>query len=386
VQELEEELNVTVNTKEEGNLKEIKDKTEIVKTGMIIKYTQNGRTYKVSVLGDINGDGNLDQIELTKEIREYLKIEKWRITDELEKLSADITCDGNIDDKDIESIIDYIVLGKLEVAKVEEILAPQVEVTEGFETETAGWYNSNVKVKIAETINENEEGTEEKTTKTVYKIEGTENQEETEIDKETEIELQDEGVYKITAYTYGALGNKSKGTTAVIVINAKIGVPEITAKPTDWTNQKVEVTMTSDIEEYDVEYRIDEGEWTTYTDKLEVEENCKIEARITDGRNHGTIVEKEITNIDTTMPVGKIEATGVSVSKVSLKLEGQDEELSGIKEIKLYAKEENAEEYECKETIEYEQDGTEHEKKQEEVLVSNLKDHLLLVMEKMKNY
>ena len=38
----------------------------------------------------------------------------------------------------------------------------------------------------------------------------------------------DEGVYKVTSYTYGLLGNKSKGTYAIIVINGKIGTQEKT--------------------------------------------------------------------------------------------------------------------------------------------------------------
>lgn len=359
--------NTTIVTQENEKIEEVKNKTEKVKTGMMAKYKENDKMYKVSVLGDINGDGELNQIELTKDIREYLKIEDWRITDEVERISADVTCDKNIDTKDIDSIIKYIVFGKLEIEEIEQIKEPEIQIIQGNETETKGWYNSNVKVKIKE---QNEE---QKTEKTIYKITGTKEQEYKEIDKETEIELEDEGVYKITAYTYGVLGNKSKGTTAIIVI---MGTPIINVNPVDWTNQKVEISMKSDTDkygvEYRIEYRINEGQWSTYADKLQIEENCKIEARITDGINHGTVVTKEVTNIDKIMPIGKIETLGVSVSKVSLQLEGQDS-LSGIKEIKVYAKEENEENYECKEIIEYEQDGTEHVKKIKEVVVNNLK-------------
>ena len=359
--------NTTIVTQENGKIEEVKNKTEKVKTGMMAKYKENDKMYKVSVLGDINGDGELNQVEITKEIRECLEIKDWRITDELERISADVTCDGKIDIKDIESMMMYIVFGDLQTEKVEQVKGPQIQIIQGSETETKGWYNSNVKLKITE---ENEK---EKTAKTIYKITGTKEQEYIEVDKEAEIELKEEGVYKVTAYTYGVLGNKSKGTTAIIVINNKMGTPIINVNPVDWTNQSVEVTMKSDKKQYDVEYRINEGDWTKFTEKLQIEENCKIEARLTDGKNHGTVIEKQITNIDKIMPIGKIETLGISTSKVLLQIEGQDATLSGIKEIKVYAKEENEENYECKEIIEYEQDGTEHVKKIEEVVVNNLK-------------
>ncbi len=47
-----------------------KEVTEgIIKTGMIAEYTKNGRTYNISVIGDLNKDGVLNQIDITREIR-----------------------------------------------------------------------------------------------------------------------------------------------------------------------------------------------------------------------------------------------------------------------------------------------------------------------------
>ena len=325
VKQLEEALNVTVNTEEDGNLKEIEDKTEIIKTGMKAKYKENDRIYELSVLGDINKDGELNQIELTKEIRNYLQIENWKITDELEKESADVRCDGVINEIDIGAIIDYIVFGNLEVPKVDKIEAPEIEIIEGIETEKENYYDSNVKVKITE---KNETY---KTSKTLYKIEGTNEKEETEIEqRQSEIELKENGVYKITAYSYGLYGNKSKCSTQIIVVeNIQIGTANIIEEPTEWTKENVEITIEGS-EGLTTEYKIDNGEWETYTDKFEVEQNCKISARITNGRKYGETVEKEITNIDKINPIVTVDTTNTQNS-ITATVEATDEE-SGIAE------------------------------------------------------
>ena len=155
---------------------------EIVKTGIKSSYEENGRTYEISVLGDINGDGVLNQIDLTREIREYLKSEKWKIEKELERLSADVTYDGNIDETDINSMINYIIEGQLEERKVETVLPPKVEVIEGTNLE-GEIYISSVRIRVAP------ENDETKTAKTVYEIAGTKKLEEKELaSKEEEIE------------------------------------------------------------------------------------------------------------------------------------------------------------------------------------------------------
>ena len=325
VKQLEEALNVIVNTEENGNLNEIEDKTEIIKTGMKAKYKENDRIYELSVLGDINKDGKLNQIELTKEIRNYLQIENWKITDELEKESADVRCDGIINEIDIGAIIDYIVFGNLEVPKVDKIEAPEIEIIEGIETEKENYYDSNVKVKITE---KNEAYN---TSKTLYKIEGTNEKEETEVEQvQSEIELKENGVYKITAYSYGLYGNKSKCSTQIIVVeNTQIGTANIIAEPTEWTKENVEITIEGS-EGLTTEYKIDNGEWETYTDKFEVEQNCKISARITNGRKYGETVEKEITNIDKINPIVTVDTTNTQNS-ITATVEATDEE-SGIAE------------------------------------------------------
>lgn len=340
--------------------------TEIVKTGMTAKYEENGRMYEISVLGDINGDGILNQIELTRVIREYLKCEDWRIEEEVERLSADVNCDGKIDEKDVRSIVNYIVYGKLETKEVEPVVAPKVEVVSGKQTEE-GNYIARATIKITQ---ENEES---KTEKTIYEITGSETIEETEIiNQEEMIELAGNGVYKITGYTYGKDGNKSKGTDLIVVIEE---LPEIEVSTKEWTNKKVEVTI-KEKEGYGIEYKINEGDWTKYEGKVEVEENCTIMARFANPTNEADkskIVTTEITNIDTKIPTGKIEEVEKKSNIIKVKVQGQDQELSGIDTMKIYAKEKAQKEYNCVKTYEYGRNGEEYEQKEEIYDIEGLK-------------
>ncbi len=184
----------------------------IIKTGMVLEYNQNGRTFDISVLGDINGDGILNQIELTREIRDILETENWKIEKEIEKLAGDIERDKKIDEKDTEAIINYIVFGKLNIGEFELVEKPEIEVTgEDYEEDR---YRGNVNVKIAE---KNEKT---KTQKTVYKVIGSEEKEYKTIDAQEELKIETDGVFKVTAYTYGIEGNKSKGNSVIIIREA----------------------------------------------------------------------------------------------------------------------------------------------------------------------
>ena len=207
-------------------VKVYKDKTcqEEVKegyvySGMYAKYESNGRIFKIAVIGDIEsndkeennieGDGILNQIELTRIIRDYVKTEGWEIKEE-EKQSADVTCDKNVDTKDIKAVIKYIVYDELNVPEVKKVEAPKIEIIEGRQNEKGEYVNS-TKIKITQVNKEDE------TLKTVYKITGSKTEEYKEINGTEEvIELKGRGVYKVTAYTYGTLENKSKGANEII--------------------------------------------------------------------------------------------------------------------------------------------------------------------------
>ena len=217
-----------------------KEVTEgIIKTGMVLEYNQNGRTFDISVLGDINGDGILNQIELTREIRDILKTENWKIEKEIEKLAGDIERDRKIDEKDTEAIINYIVFEKFKIDDFELVQNPQIDILGGDYKEDR--YRGNVSVKIIE------KNDKTKTQKTVYKVIGSEEKKYKEISGEEELKIETDGVFKVTAYTYGIEGNKSKGKS-VLIIREK---PTYTIKYSGGTQGTFEEQITDKLYEGD---------------------------------------------------------------------------------------------------------------------------------------
>ncbi len=181
----------------------------LVETGMQLEYIENGRRYDISVLGDINRDGILNQIELTREIRDILETDNWKIDEEIEKISGDVNEDKKIDQKDTEVIINYIVFGKLNIKNYDLIAKPQINVLSGVKSEDR--YESNVEINIVQTdINAK---------KTIYKIISgdKEDNDYIEIKNSEKIKIENDGVYRIIAYSYGEYGNKSKGETVLIL-------------------------------------------------------------------------------------------------------------------------------------------------------------------------
>ena len=195
----------------EDSTREKEVTTGIIKTGMVAIYTQNDRLYEISVLGDINRDGMLNQIDLTREIRDIVNSKK--IENEIEKITEDLNRDNEINKKDIEKIIDYIVYNKIQLDKFEKIDNPKIEV-EG-EKYQENRYRGDVIVKIAE------QNSKEKNSKTEYKVIGSIDKEYKVIDSEDELIIDTDGVFKITAYTYGINGNKSKSESVLIIREGK---------------------------------------------------------------------------------------------------------------------------------------------------------------------
>ncbi|MBR4261333.1 MAG: hypothetical protein IKQ33_05230, partial [Clostridia bacterium] len=193
-----------------------------VMSGMYAKYSENGKVYEISVLGDINekaskteggavllGDGVLNQIDLTRDIRSCVD-EEWKIDEEVEKKSGDVNCENQIDELSVKTIVDYIVYGDLNVEEVGLIAKPTVEVISGNVNGDA-IYTSNVTIRIIEN--------QEDALKTVYKITGDQVQGYKKAINGEEVELTENGIYKITAYTYGKLENKSKREYVIINID-----------------------------------------------------------------------------------------------------------------------------------------------------------------------
>ena len=195
-----------------------------VMSGMYAMFEENNRKFEISVLGDIDektskignddmvlsGDGVLNQIELTRDIREAVEDENWRITEDVERKSADVNCNGLVDKNAVKTIIDYIVFGNLNIDEVPIVKKPTIQVASG-NLNVNTIYTSDVVLKI----NENEENA----WRTLYKITGDKNQDYKVCLDDEEVVLDEDGTYKITAYTYGKLGNKSKREYAIITID-----------------------------------------------------------------------------------------------------------------------------------------------------------------------
>ena len=189
----------------------------IIKTGMVAE--DRGSIYTLVVSGDVNKDGLVNQIDISKIIRGEMLEESTLKASEI----------------GIEKIENKIVFGKFEIGNVKEVDIPEIEIVEG-ELGKNDWYTSDVKIKVHQ---KDEEGT-----KTVYKIKGTEEKETTEITENETITLDKDGVYKVIAYTYGEEGNKSRIAQKIIKIN-KTGIEAtINYSPNTETTETVTATIT----------------------------------------------------------------------------------------------------------------------------------------------
>ncbi|MGN1297247.1 MAG: leucine-rich repeat protein [Clostridia bacterium] len=171
-------------------------------------------SYRISVIGDMTKDGDINVTELTKITKCVIGLSNWSFTEE-EKLAADLNGDGQIDITDIECCINYIVFGELEVVDDHEIAEPTIEC-KGEKEEASEWYNSEVEVNIIE--NEEKESILKTETTIETQLKGT-----GEIKRETTTEktfqLEEDGIYVISSQTYGKNGNKSEIVTKTIKID-----------------------------------------------------------------------------------------------------------------------------------------------------------------------
>ena len=189
----------------------------IITTGMIAKDGEN--TYTLIVDGDVSNDGNVNQLDITRIIRNELDGQ------------------GSIEASEfgVEKVTEKIVYGNYELPKVPVVASPEINIISG-EIGKNDWYTSDVTIKILPR--------DDKATKTVYKIKGTKTQEETIVNLNDEITLSTDGVYKIIAYTYGEEGNKSKISSQIIKVN-KTGIEAtITYSTKEETTEPVIATIT----------------------------------------------------------------------------------------------------------------------------------------------
>ena len=135
--------------------------------------------YTINVIGDLTGNGDINVTELTRIVRGVVNLKSWEFKEE-EKEIVDLNGDDTVDITDIESCINYIVFGDLEVKekeytvtfkdydgsiisqktdyhKGETVQIPSNPIREADETysyEFAGW-----NPEISETVTENAEYT-----------------------------------------------------------------------------------------------------------------------------------------------------------------------------------------------------------------------------------
>lgn len=205
INEIEDKFNKDIFVYQKGTDNRVT--SGLVKTGMRISDRDN--SYNVSVLGDINEDGESNQIELTDIIRASVNPSTWNYSG-VKKLSADMNVSGSINAEDVNTSIRYILYGELVIPGFNQVVAPKIEVVGGTYNETIEAYEDTIRVKITEQ--------DENATKTEYKVEGTTSTSGwKELEEDEIITLTEDGVYKISAYTYGALGNKSEIPYIIVV-------------------------------------------------------------------------------------------------------------------------------------------------------------------------
>ena len=189
----------------------------IIKTGMTVVDKED--TYIAVVDGDVSKDGKVDQIDVSKMVREE--------TEEIGKVEAS--------EYGIEKVARKIVYGEYELEKVKEVEKPEIKVVNGQQGENE-WYTTDVELEINQK--------EEQGKKTVYKIKGTEEKEETQIEEGQKVTIDKDGIYKVIAYTYGEEGNRSRITYEIIKVN-KTGIEAtINYSTTESTTDPVIATVT----------------------------------------------------------------------------------------------------------------------------------------------
>lgn len=93
-------LEVKIYTQDD---KEVIDDSEIIKTGMKLKLS-NGKEYMIAVRGDINGDGKITLVDLSRLILHYSEAKDYILTGAALK-GADLSCDDKVSLMDISQMI-----------------------------------------------------------------------------------------------------------------------------------------------------------------------------------------------------------------------------------------------------------------------------------------
>ena len=115
----------------------------------------------------------------------------------------------------------------------------------------------------------------------------------------------------------------------------------ISGEPVRPTNGNVTVSIVDNTNlGYTLQYSVDDGEYKDYTGEFEVDHNCTVQARLTDGTNYGAAASLAITNIDKEKPT--IEADPP-----------QDENYSQEKTITINATDPGTAKFKANQTLKY---------------------------------
>ncbi len=257
----------TVHVYKDSNLKE--EITEgYIKTGMIATFDGMEEKYQLIVIGDLNSDGLMDQIDLNLLIKHVIGMKDFQQKG-LPLIASDISKDSKTNQTDITLLIRYIMTHELYIPEIERPVEPTIEIVKGKEGEN-NWYISDVQAQINEA-----KDSKVKIGKTIYKVSGKTTIEETEIKNGNKINLTEDGEYKITAYSYSTEGAKSKIATKTIKIDKT--APEVGIEASE-KNKTIEVKVNAEdnmsgIKNYKYYIGKKENENIVYKEARESEEN-----------------------------------------------------------------------------------------------------------------
>jgi len=208
---------------------EVKD--GYIKTGMVLKCDEIEDIYDLVVIGDINGDGLMSQVDLNILIKHVIGYEEGQL-EGIQAVAADILYDRKINQIDITTLIRYIVYHELPGSEIKRPGKPEIEVVQG-EAGEEEWYRSEVVAKITQ-----DKKSEVKIDKTMYQIAGK--GEETKVGENGEIVLIEEGEHQILAYSYSIDGAKSEIASKTVKIDKTSPEAKVEAVG---NNKKIEVKV-----------------------------------------------------------------------------------------------------------------------------------------------
>ena len=184
----------------------------VIGTGMKIRIGTSGKTYTACVVGDVNGDGEIKQLEVSKAIKHVVGLEKYQLTG-IDAIAIDVSGDGQITQKDVSILIKYVVYGKLDIGEVSRPSSPLISVISGTKGNN-DWYTSNVTLKVqkpSESLIP--------VTSLYFEVSGAAENEGSFDENEGLITIEGEGIYQIKCYSVSQTGVKSLATTQTIKID-----------------------------------------------------------------------------------------------------------------------------------------------------------------------